>query len=88
MARADLPLKVLLKSLNSTIFVKLKDNTEYIGVLEKCDPCMNLVLSSTKQIKEDSSFKTNYGKILIRGSSILYISVDASKVEFLEAEES
>ena len=53
LARVDLPLKLLLKSLSSTIYVKLKDNTEYIGVLERCDPCMNLVLSDTKQIKED-----------------------------------
>lgn len=86
MSRTDLPLKLLVKNINSEIFVKLKNGSEYIGMLERCDPCMNIVLANTKEIKEDSRPIMVLGKVLIRGSNILYISVDTTRVEFKSIE--
>ncbi|MCD6458020.1 MAG: Sm ribonucleo [Thermofilum sp. ex4484_82] len=79
--RIEFPLKLLEKAQNSIILVKLKDGTEYIGKLERSDISMNMILTDTKQINEKKEPIANYGKILIRGSNILYISLDATRVE-------
>ncbi len=84
--RVELPLKVLEKNIGNTIFVKLKDGTEYIGKLESSDLSMNLILSDAKQVSETKEVLKNYGVILIRGSNILYISVEPEKVSFYEQE--
>ncbi len=81
-SRIDLPLKVLEKCLDSPILVKLKDGSEYIGRLERSDISMNLILSEAKQVNESHEMIANYGKILIRGSNILYISVEPDKVQY------
>lgn len=79
--RNEVPLKLLEKSQNGIILVKLKDGSEYIGKLEKSDISMNLILADAKQVNEKKEPIANYGRILIRGSNVLYISVDASRVE-------
>ncbi|HDI32111.1 MAG TPA: Sm ribonucleo [Thermofilum sp.] len=73
--RNELPLRLLEKSLESRVLVKLKDGSEYIGILERSDISMNLILSNAKQIGENNELVANYGRILIRGSNILYISL-------------
>lgn len=73
--RSELPLRLLEKSLESRVLVKLKDGSEYVGVLERSDISMNLILSNAKQIGENNELVANYGRILIRGSNILYISL-------------
>ncbi|RLF05967.1 MAG: Sm ribonucleo [Thermoprotei archaeon] len=80
--RIDLPLKLLEKNLESPILVKLKDGSEYIGKLERSDISMNLILSEAKQVSENREMIANYGKILIRGSNILYISIEPDKVRY------
>ena len=80
--RIDLPLRLLEKNLDLPILVKLKDGSEYVGRLEKSDISMNLILSEAKQINENREMIANYGKILIRGSNILYISVEPDKVKY------
>lgn len=84
--RVELPLKVLEKNIGNVIFVKLKDGTEYIGKLESSDLSMNLILSDAKQVSDTKEVLKNYGVILIRGSNILYISVEPDKVTFYEQE--
>jgi len=79
--RNEAPLKLLEKSQNGIILVKLKDGSEYMGKLEKSDISMNLILADAKQVNEKKEPIANYGRILIRGSNVLYISVDASRVE-------
>ena len=79
--RNEVPLKLLEKSQNGIILVKLKDGSEYMGKLEKSDISMNLILADAKQVNEKKEPIANYGRILIRGSNVLYISVDASRVE-------
>ena len=56
-----------------------------LKLLEKrSDISMNLILSDAKQINENLELVANYGKILIRGSNILYISIDPDKVSIYE----
>ena len=81
-ARNELPLRLLQKSVESRIFVKLKDGTEYVGRLERSDISMNLILSEAMQVSSANEPIANYGKILIRGNNILYISVEPNKVSF------
>ncbi len=71
------PLKVLREAVGRIILVKLKDGTEYIGRLEMTDSTMNLVLSDCVEVKEGTTEPVvKYGQVLIRGSQILFISVD------------
>jgi len=78
--RLDSPLKYLRAAINNTILVKLKDGSEYIGKLENYDPTMNLTLVDCAEVQEGSETPlTKYGKVLVRGSNILFISVDYGK---------
>ena len=81
-ARNELPLRLLQKSVESRIFVKLKDGTEYVGWLERSDISMNLILNEAMQVSSANEPIANYGRILIRGNNILYISVEPDKVSF------
>lgn len=79
--KAPSPLKHIRDARGSVILVKLKDGSEYIGKLEHSDATMNLILSDCIEVKEGTTDpKTKYGVVLIRGSTILYISVDYEKV--------
>ncbi len=75
-ARARLnPLKPLRESKGSMVLVKLKDGTEYTGVVDSTDPTMNLILRDCTEYREGQNQpKAKYGQVLIRGSSILYVS--------------
>ncbi len=71
------PLKMLRDSKGNRILVKLKDGSEYVGKLEVSDNTMNLILSECVEVKEGGSEPiAKYGRVLIRGSTILYILVD------------
>ncbi len=71
-------LKVLRKALNHTVLVKLKDGSEYIGVLESFDHTMNLILKDAKEVKSGNVDDpiAKYGTVMVRGSNILYVVVD------------
>jgi small nuclear ribonucleoprotein len=65
------------RATSKTVMVKLKDGSEFIGRLDITDGTMNVVLSDAVQVKEGSNEPaTKFGKILIRGSQILYISTE------------
>ncbi len=69
------PLKPLRDSKGSMVLVKLKDGTEYTGVVESTDPTMNLILRDCTEYREGSNQpRAKYGQVMIRGSSILYVS--------------
>jgi len=77
MKPVDSPLKYLRSAINNTVLVRLKDGSEYIGRLEQCDNTMNLLLSDCVEVKEGSSEpKAKYGRVLVRGSNILFINTD------------
>jgi small nuclear ribonucleoprotein len=80
-AKVENPLKSLKMATNKLVLVKLKDGTEYIGRLDQSDGTMNLVLRDCSEIRENSSdVITKYGQVLIRGSNILFVSIDYETV--------
>ena len=77
MKALDSPLKYLRNAINNTVLVRLKDGSEYVGRLELCDNTMNLLLSDCIEVREGSRQPiAKYGKVLVRGSNILFISTD------------
>lgn len=71
------PLEVLgkLKERSIEVYVKLKDGSEYKGIIEDVDASMNVILNEAVQVNEDGSPLVNYGRVFIRGSNIVYIYV-------------
>ncbi len=74
------PLKYLRGAVNQIVLVKLKDGSEYIGVLELVDHTMNVVLSNCEEIDPDGNPTAKYGRVLIRGSQILFVSINYGHV--------
>lgn len=72
------PLNVLIKQMNAYIAVTLKNGSEYKGNMIKCDGYMNILLEGATESRNDQLI-ANYGKVLVRGNNILYISLEASK---------
>ncbi|EWG07356.1 MAG: Sm1 protein [Candidatus Aramenus sulfurataquae] len=79
--KVENPLKNLRSAVNKIVLVKLKDGSEYIGRLEQTDGTMNLVLRDCTEMVEGSSDPVaKYGRVLIRGSNILFVSVDYESI--------
>lgn len=78
--RTPLDLLSKLKETGVEVCVKLKDGTEYRGVIEDMDSTMNIILDRAVQVSEDGSPLISYGRIFIRGSNIMYIAVQEDKV--------
>ena len=72
------PLNVLIKQLNGSIEVVLKNGCGYKGTMIKCDGHMNILLEGATECK-DEQLLTNYGNVLLRGNNILYIVLNATK---------
>ena len=73
--RAVNPIRVLREHIGRTVLVKLKDGSEYVGVIERADSTMNIILSECTEYRDrEKKPRAKYGKILVRGSSVLYIS--------------
>ncbi|MHA1698500.1 MAG: U6 snRNA-associated Sm-like protein LSm6 [Promethearchaeota archaeon] len=66
------PLEILQRSLDGEIIIRLKDGTEYMGILVETDNYMNLVLRDAKEM-QDGEMVARFGEIFIRGNNILYI---------------
>lgn len=69
------PLNVLIKQLNASIAVMLKNGCEYKGKMIKCDGHMNILLEGANESRDDQLI-ANYGNVLLRGNNILYIMLD------------
>ena len=66
------PLTMLQKSLNQKVAVRLKNETEYRGIMNNVDSYMNLILLDAEEyLKTD--LLANYGKVVIRGNNVLFI---------------
>jgi len=69
------PLKYLRNAVNREVYVRLKDGSEYVGVLVATDSTMNLVLDNAVRLQGGGkSVKAVLGKVFIRGSMVQYIS--------------
>ncbi|MHA1732921.1 MAG: LSM domain-containing protein [Promethearchaeota archaeon] len=73
-----IPLKVLIKSVNSLVLIRLKDGTEYKGRLKRCDSYMNLIVENATELY-DGEPVSKYGEIFVRGNNILFIKPDADE---------
>nr|WP_304328332.1 U6 snRNA-associated Sm-like protein LSm6 [Candidatus Culexarchaeum yellowstonense] len=73
------PLKMLGRAVNTRVTVRLKSGDEYTGILEKCDPNMNLIIVDAEELNNGTVI-AKYGRIFIRGNNILYIKLDSTQV--------
>ncbi|MEM4699436.1 MAG: LSM domain-containing protein [Candidatus Nezhaarchaeales archaeon] len=73
------PLRLLSRNLNEEVVVKLKDGRACRGVLESCDNYMNLILRDAEEVDDSEAgnpgAKVRYGRVLIRGSNILWVTL-------------
>ncbi|ADI32246.1 Like-Sm ribonucleoprotein core [Staphylothermus hellenicus DSM 12710] len=74
------PLKYLKSAINQIVLVKIKDGHEYIGTLDMVDHTMNVVLSNCQEYGDNGKPTARYGKVLIRGSHIVFISINYGQV--------
>ena len=77
--RSKNPLNILQQSQGSIILLRLKDGTEYRGLLKEIDPYMNIILESATELL-DGTPVAKYNEIFIRGNNLLFIKPDASQV--------
>ncbi|MFX1571161.1 MAG: LSM domain-containing protein [Promethearchaeota archaeon] len=77
--RSKNPLTILQNAQNSIILLRLKDGTEYRGLLKEIDAYMNMILESATEIL-DGNPVAKYNEIFIRGNNLLFIKPDASQI--------
>jgi len=62
--------------------VKVKEGSEFVGKLVMTDPTMNVVLEDATEYTDGGrDIIAKYGRIFIRGSQILYISIDYTEAK-------
>jgi small nuclear ribonucleoprotein len=67
------PFDLLNTALNKEILVVLKGDTQIQGTLKAFDVHMNLHLENASQVV-DGEVKKNFGKLLVRGDSVILVS--------------
>lgn len=67
------PFDLLDDSLGKEVLVILKGNSQIRGKLKAFDMHINLVLEDASQLV-DGEIKTKYGKIIVRGDSVIMVS--------------
>ena len=70
---ANRPFDMLNDALGKEILIVLKGNTLVRGTLKAFDVHLNLVLDNAEQL-ENGETKTKYGKLMVRGDSVVLIS--------------
>jgi len=73
------PLTILQNAQKSKILLRLKDGTEYRGILKEIDAYMNMILEDATEIM-DGSPVAKYNEIFIRGNNLLFVKPDASEI--------
>jgi small nuclear ribonucleoprotein (snRNP)-like protein len=73
------PLHILQNAQNSIIILRLKDGTEYKGLLKEIDAYMNMIIEDCIEIM-DGSPVAKYNEIFIRGNNLLFIKPDATQL--------
>ena len=77
--RSKNPLTILQNAQNSIILLRLKDGTEYRGLLKEIDAYMNMILEDATELLEGMPV-AKYNEIFIRGNNLLFIKPDASQI--------
>ncbi len=66
------PIDVLDQAKGKRIIVKLKDGGAFSGILQAIDMHLNMWLDEAEIVDNDKT--TKYGKLLVRGDSIIFAS--------------
>jgi small nuclear ribonucleoprotein len=77
--RSKNPLAILQNAQKSKILLRLKDGTEYRGILKEIDAYMNMILEDATEIMDQSPV-AKYNEIFIRGNNLLFVKPDASEL--------
>jgi len=77
--RSKNPLQILQNSQGSIILLRLKDGTEYKGLLKEIDAYMNMILEDATEMIDNLPV-AKYNEIFIRGNNLLFIKPDASQL--------
>lgn len=76
------PLAALRSGVGRYVLVKLKDGSEYVGRLAATDHLMNMVLEDCVEVKPGTSEPiVRHGRVLIRGSQVVLVSVNYEMLE-------
>jgi len=67
------PFDLLNDAIDKEVLVVLKGNNQVRGTLKAFDVHMNLHLENASQLVE-GEMKTKYGKVMVRGDSVVMIS--------------
>jgi len=70
---ANRPFDLLNDSIGKEVLVTLKGAVQVRGTLKAFDVHMNIVLENAEQL-ENGEAKTKYGKLMVRGDSVIMIS--------------
>lgn len=70
---ANRPFDMLNEAIGKELLILLKGNVQIRGTLKAFDVHLNLVLDNAEQL-ENGSTKTKYGKLMVRGDSVVLIS--------------
>ncbi len=70
---ANRPFDLLNDAIGKEVLVLLKGNNQIRGTMKAFDVHMNLVLENAEQL-ENGEAKTKYGKLMVRGDSVILIS--------------
>lgn len=71
---SDISLKILSKSLGSTVLVRLRGGKLLRGILQGYDQHMNLVLEEAEEVSDENSTQKRLGTIVVRGDNVMMIS--------------
>ena len=74
------PLAILQNAQNSQILLRLKDGTEYKGLLKEIDAYMNCIIEECTELM-DGAPVAKYNEIFIRGNNLLFIKPDADQLK-------
>lgn len=69
------PIRLLEKTLNRTLVIRLKDNRELEGRLKSVDAYMNCELTDATERDHDGNKVVKYGELFLRGNNILFIKI-------------
>ena len=73
-AIASRPFDLLNDSIGKDVLVLLKGNVKIRGTLKAFDVHMNIVLENAEELGAEGEMKTKYGKVILRGDSVILMS--------------
>jgi small nuclear ribonucleoprotein len=74
MTELSKPFDFLNSSINKNVLVLMKGNIRVRGKLKAFDVHMNIVLEDAEKLAEDDTVAQKFGKVIIRGDTIILVS--------------